>query len=225
MTSYTAIIENPAQNFTILYEPRVFSTLCASGTVVTNGTFFSGDEPEGDVIVGGQAVFSPHPRHYKSSGRPTDLGARWGIGILKSSPTLALADGDTALNTMDTFLGGGGILLEKGEIAIKRNVSPEEEWGANFSRSDVLEASHSRTALGLKTVDGRQQLIVLSVKEPPGFTVEMLANKMKKLGVTDAVFYDGAGASGFAAGGQCLQLPSNPAQDMNPTHIIIKGCR
>ena len=126
---------------------------------------------------------------------------------------------------MDTFLGGGGILLEKGAIAIKRNVSPEEEWGANFSRSEVLEAAHSRTALGLRTVDGRQQLVVLTVKEPPGFVVESLANKMKKLGVTDAVFYDGGGATAFAAGGQCLQLPTNPEQDMNPTHIIIKACR
>jgi hypothetical protein len=225
LTSYTAVIENPGTNFSILYEPRVFSTVCGAGAVVTNGTFFSGDEPLGDVIIGGQAVFSPHPRHFKAGSRSVNIGARWGIGLLKGTTILALADGDTALNTMDTFLGGGAILLKAGEDAFAKNVSPSGEWGANFSRSDILDSERSRTALGLRTVEGAQQLIVMSLKEPPGFTAATVAVKMKKLGVSDAVLYDGGGATAFAAGGQCLAFPSNPGEDQNPTHIVIKACR
>jgi len=52
-----------------------------------------------------------------------------------------------------------------------------------------------------------------------------LARIMKGLGAQDAVFYDGGGAAGFAAGGKCLQSPSNPGEDLNPTHIVIRACR
>jgi exopolysaccharide biosynthesis protein len=224
-TSFTAVVENPAQNLTFLLQPRVFTSLCDDGEIVTNGTFFSGSEPLGVVISGGEVLYSPPAKRFKSGSRWIDLGMRWGIGVLKDSSSLAVSDSDSAPGTMRTFLGGGGLLLQDGEVAVAMNASPPDQWGASFSPSDILESRRGRTAFGLKTVDGRQELVVLSVKESAGATIAELAERMKSLGANDAVFYDGGGAAAFAAGGRCRELPSNPGEDLNPTHVVIKACR
>lgn len=225
-TSFTAVVDNPGRNFSVLFAPKTFPEVCAAGEVVVNGTFFSGQEPLGDVIEDGRAVSSPHPRRFKSSTRSVDLGKRWGVGLLKGATTLAVADGDSALSTMQTYLGGAGLLLKDGIDATADNRAVTGVWGPSFSRSDILDAERARTALGLRTgPDGRQQLIVLGLTEPPGASAESVAEKLKAMGATDAVFYDGGGAAGFAAGGRCLKHPSNPGEDLNPTHIVIKACR
>lgn len=225
-TSFTAIVDEPGKNFSVLAGPRTFAEVCRAGAVVANGTFFSGDEALGDVIVDGQAVAAPHPRRFRSGSRSVDLGKRWGIGLLKGATTLAVADGDSALGAMQTYLGGAGILLMEGVDVSSANRPIAGEWGASFSRSDILDAERARTVVGLRRgPDGRQQLILLSLAEPPGASVAQAAAKLKALGATEAVFYDGGGAAAFAAGGACLKSPSNPGEDSNPTHIVLKACR
>ena len=225
-TSFTAVVENPGANFSVLFAPKTFPEVCAAGAVVVNGTFFSGQEPLGDVIEDGKAVSSPRPRRFKSGPRSVDLGKRWGIGLLKGTTVLAVADGDSALGTMQTYLGGAGLLLKNGTDSTAADRPVSGEWGPSFPRSEILDAERARTALALrKGPDGRQQLIVLSLTEPPGASVESIAEKLKAMGAADAVFYDGGGAAGFAAGGRCLKYPSNPGEDLNPTHIVLKACR
>jgi hypothetical protein len=223
---YLARVEDPAQNLSLLTEPRRFSEVCDAGVVVTNGTFFAPSQPYADVIVSGDVVYSPvgGGRRFKRDERWVDLGRRWGIGVLKGSRSLAVADGDQALQTMETFLGGGGLLLEGGQDATSKDQPVADSYGPAFP-ADILERRTSHVALGLKTEAGKQVLLVLVVKDPPGASIKELAALMKEQGAEDAVFYDGGGATGFAAGGCCLVEPSNPGEDRNPTHIVIKACR
>lgn len=225
-TSFTASILDPGPKFSVVYGPKLFSDLCAAGDIVTSGTFFSGDEPMGDVIVASQTVFSPHPRRFRNASRRVDVGARWGIGLLKGTTTLAILDGDTARGAAEVYLGGAGLLLKDGADATKSDLSAEDDWGPGFSRSEDLDAEHARTAFGLTTAaNGRQTLIVLSLTEPPGASAATAAALLKRLGAVDAVFYAGGGAAAFAAGGVCVRPPLDPAQDLSPTHIVLKACR
>ncbi|MBI3553184.1 MAG: phosphodiester glycosidase family protein [Elusimicrobia bacterium] len=223
---YVAKIENPAENFGVMTESRVFGSVCGAGVLVTNGTFFMPGAALGDVIVDGEIRRQPKGggRRFKKDGRHIDLGKRWGVGVIKNSRVLGVADGDTALRTMGTFLGGGGVLLSDGEDVSFLNESRAGQWGASFSR-DILDDERGRTALGLKLEEGRQVLLLVSTKNSAKATVPALAKLMKGLGATEAVFYDGGGALGFAAGGECLEFPSNKGEDLNPTHIVIKACR
>jgi hypothetical protein len=223
---YWARIENPAKNLAILAVPQRFAEVCDKGVVVANGTFFAPHFPLGDVIIDGRIVFSPEGalRRFRSGKRSIDLGARWGVGVLKGSRTLAVADGDSALTTMETFLGGGGLLLEGGVDVTAKNLPDPERYGPAFP-DYILARKAARTALGFKTENGAQVLLVLGVLSAPGATIQELARIMKGLGAEQAVFYDGGGAAGFAAGGRCLENPSNAGEDLNPTHIVIKACR
>lgn len=223
---YLAKIENPAANFAVLAGPKAFRDVCGAGAVVTNGTFFAPGAALGDVVVDGAVKYSPRgkDRRFKKDDRWIDLGRRWGVGVLRGSGLLAVADGDEALDLMETFLGGGGLLLEKGEIATAENAPRFGQWSASLP-SSITEDARGRVALGLKVEDGKQVLLLLKTKNAAGATVERLAELMKSLGASDAVFYDGGGAQGYAMGGRCLILPSNPGEDVNPTHIVVKACR
>ncbi len=223
---YWARVQNPAANFTVLAEPKRMSEVCAAGVVVANGTFFAPGAPLGDVIVGGA---SPYPlakdqRRLKRGSRLVDLGKRWGIGVLKAVPLMGMADGDTALRTMSVYLGGGGLLLSDGQDVSPLNASRSGEWGPSFPL-DILDDERGRTAVGIKDENGRQALLIVSTKDSAHATVSALADIMKNLGATEAVFYDGGGARGYAAGGKCLALPTNKGEDLNPTHIAIRACR
>lgn len=223
---YVAQIQNPARNFSVLFGPKRFSEVCAAGVVVTNGTFFGPAHPIADVISAGRVLYSPQgaARRFKNGERAIDLGRRWGIGVAKGSGALSVSDGDSALKDMQTFLGGGGLLLQAGQDATGRNLPQPGRYGPAFPE-DILARRAARTALGLKDRDGKQVLLVVSVKPDPGATVKQLARIMKALGASDAVFYDGGGAWGFAAGGRCLEKPSNAGEDLNPTHLVMKACR
>ncbi|MDE2291532.1 MAG: phosphodiester glycosidase family protein, partial [Elusimicrobia bacterium] len=129
------------------------------------------------------------------------------------------------LGTMRTYLGGGGLLLKDGAPALDADAPAPGAWGASFP-ADILGDRRGRTALGIAPApDGSQTLLVVSTRDSARADVRALARLMASLGASDAVFYDGGGAHGFAAGGRCLRLPSNPGEDLNPTHVVVKSCR
>ena len=225
-----AQVENPARNFTVLRAPKRFADVADAGVVVANGTFFASRLAAlGDVLTPGAPPYAFPKRVIRTKdGRLVDLERRWGLGLRRDSGRLAVARGEDAAAEMSTYLGGAGLLLAGGADASAQNWGDPETPGPNFPE-EYRTRRAGRIALGVKEVDGNQVLLVLAVPPEPGTTAPELAGIMRALGATDAVFYDGGGALGFAAGPpgakDALILPTNPGEDENPTHIVIPACR
>ncbi|MBI5629670.1 MAG: phosphodiester glycosidase family protein [Elusimicrobia bacterium] len=243
---HVAFIGNPERNLSIRHKRggEPFSRVQDLGVVVTNGTFF---DPMlralGDILIPGEPPYRPPWLVSKREpGRVVDLRRRWGVGVRRDG-TLAIARGRAALSEMKLYLGGAGILLIGGADRSDDNYPETGVPGISFPR-DVIERRAGRTALGLALENGETILLIVNVPSPVGLfeqgsaalglgdkgaSVKELAQLMKTLGARDAVFYDGGGASAFAAGPpgakDILVPPSNPQEDRNPSHIIVKACQ
>ncbi len=112
--------------------------------------------------------------------------------------TLGTPEADKA----ETVIGGGPLLLENGKINVR---TLEENIAA-----DIAIGRAPRTAVGLKkdgtlilfVVDGRSKL-------SSGMTLEEIAMYMLRLGVKDAVNFDGGGSSEMIIRGRIVNRPSD----------------
>ncbi|MDE2237806.1 MAG: phosphodiester glycosidase family protein [Elusimicrobia bacterium] len=235
-----AVIERPSDNLIVSYEPMRFWRARGLGTVVVNGTYFGQGQPMGDVLASDGREYHPRYRVLRpGDGRVVDLGRRWALGRLRGKGTLAIARDDEAIETMDLYLGGGAILLLDGKDLSADNLPRGSTPGESFS-PDMLSRPAARTAVGLRTVDGRQQLLIVSAPQsaqsilsgdilrPRGATLAGMAALMRRLGATDAVLFDGGGAAGFSAGdgggGSIYWSPINASENLNPTHLAARSC-
>lgn len=237
-----AVVENPLENFEILHARQRFEQVQNMGVVVTNGTFF---DPGAGVAIAkiltmrGSYAYGDRDKNDKEKpdrtmrrgGRFIDLDQRWGVGVRKDDGLLEVVQEKKADSPrLKTYLGGGGILLKDGKFAADENWQDRKTHplpsGPSFP-DDYRTRFVGRTALGV-TKD-KTKLLVVGVR-PPGTNISGLAGIMKDLGAHDAVFYDGGGATAFAAGPlggprTVVVHPPDPSENLNPTHIVIRRCR
>jgi exopolysaccharide biosynthesis protein len=121
---------------------------------------------------------------------------------------------------VNTAIGGGPVLLQRGEVQITNNQE------AKFS-GKAIEDKHPRTAMGY-TKD--QQLIIMVVEgrnpNAGGVRLDQLALIMKELGCVEALNLDGGGSSCLLVNGKETIKPSDKeGQRPTPAVFIIKSLR
>ena len=98
---------------------------------------------------------------------------------------------------METAVGGGPVLLQKGAVAISNN----EEW--KFA-GKAINDRHPRTAMGY-TADGRLIILVVQGRSPgiaEGASLIHLANMLREIGCVEAINLDGGGSSCLLVNGK-----------------------
>ena len=118
---------------------------------------------------------------------------------------------------MKTAVGGGPVLLQKGEIEISNN---EELKFAGKAIND----KHPRTAMGY-TKDGKLIILVIEGrnKNAGGATLEMEAQLFKELGCWEALNLDGGGSSCLLVNGkETIKISDAAGQRPVPAVFIIK---
>ncbi len=119
---------------------------------------------------------------------------------------------------MQTAVGGGPVLLQKGEIKITN----DEEL--KFSGKNGLIDKHPRTAMGY-TADGRLIIMVIQGRsaDAAGATLVQEAQLFKDLGCVEALNLDGGGSSCMLINGKETIKPSDAAGERAvPAVFIIK---
>lgn len=86
------------------------------------------------------------------------------------------------LTKLDVLVGGGGLVLEKGSLAI--------------GKGEVIKGRQPRTAVGYNSDKTKGFLVVVDGRgESIGVTHEEFAVVLKELGLYDAMYFDGGGSS------------------------------
>lgn len=119
---------------------------------------------------------------------------------------------------MQAAVGGGPVLLQKGEIKITN----DEEL--KFSGKNGLIDKHPRTAMGY-TADGRLIIMVIQGRsaDAAGATLVQEAQLFKDLGCVEALNLDGGGSSCMLINGKETIKPSDAAGERAvPAVFIIK---
>ncbi len=118
---------------------------------------------------------------------------------------------------MQTAVGGGPVLLQKGEI----DITNEEEM---MFTGKAINDKHPRTAMGY-TKDGK--LIILMIegrnKNAQGATLAQEAQIFKDLGCWEALNLDGGGSSCLLVNGkETIKVSDAAGQRPVPAVFIIK---
>ncbi len=106
-------------------------------------------------------------------------------------------------NTADVVVGGGPLLIENGQVRVR---SAEEKMAG-----DIAKGRAPRTAAGIMK-DGSLLLAVVDGRSlfSAGLTLEELAEYLQRLGVREAVNFDGGGSSVMTVnGGKIMNRPSD----------------
>ncbi|MBP6432545.1 MAG: phosphodiester glycosidase family protein [Ferruginibacter sp.] len=118
-----------------------------------------------------------------------------------------------------TAIGGGPVLLQKGEISI---ANKEEEM---FAGKSGLIDKHPRTAMGY-TTDGNLIIMVVEGRNPnlaDGVSLPQLAQLLKDIGCVEALNLDGGGSSCMLVNGKETIKPSDKTgQRPVPAVFIIQ---
>jgi hypothetical protein len=118
---------------------------------------------------------------------------------------------------MQTAIGGGPVLLQRGAIRITNN----EEL--KFT-GKAIHDKHPRTAMGY-TADNKLIILVIEgrTKESKGATLVETAQVLKDLGCVEALNLDGGGSSCLLVNGKETIRPSDPSgQRPVPAVFLIK---
>ena len=108
---------------------------------------------------------------------------------------------------MQTAVGGGPVLIQRGNIQITNN----EEM--KFSGKAILDA-HPRTGIGY-TPDGKLIILVVEGRNPgvaEGATLEQLALIFQQLGCVEAMNLDGGGSTSMLINGKETIRPSDKGE-------------
>ena len=120
---------------------------------------------------------------------------------------------------MRTAIGGGPVLVQRGEIKISNNFE-------RMFAGKAINDKHPRTAMGY-TKNGK--LIILMVKgrnpQASGATLVQLAKIMVDLGCEEALNLDGGGSSCLLVNGKETIKPSDKTQRAVPAVFIISSIR
>jgi exopolysaccharide biosynthesis protein len=116
---------------------------------------------------------------------------------------------------VETAIGGGPVLLQKGEIKISNN---EEGMFAGKAIHD----KHPRTAMGY-TKDNKLIILVVEGRNPEagGATLTQEAQILKDLGCVEALNLDGGGSSCLLINGKETIAPSDKRQRPVPAVFMI----
>lgn len=119
---------------------------------------------------------------------------------------------------MQTAVGGGPVLLQKGEIKITN----EEE---KMFTGKAINDKHPRTAMGY-TIDGKLIILVIEGrnKQASGATLGQEAQIFKDLGCQEALNLDGGGSSCMLVNGkETIKVSDAVGQRPVPAVFIIKN--
>jgi hypothetical protein len=149
----------------------------------------------------------------------TDTAKRYAMALQNSPSTLSGADADPSWKVMkkmlgaengvkknwkvQTAIGGGPSLLNKGEIRI---TNKEEMMFANGEKD-----KHPRTAMGY-TADGKLIILMTEGRNPgiaEGMTLLQQAQVLQSLGCVEALNMDGGGSSCLLVNGKETIKPSD----------------
>lgn len=122
---------------------------------------------------------------------------------------------------MDTAVGGGPVLLSKGDISITNN---QERMFAG----ERMHEKHPRTAMGY-TTDGQLIILVIEGRFPgtaEGATLLQEATMLKDVGCVGALNLDGGGSSCMLINGKMTITPSDKAGPRPvPAVFLIRTAR
>jgi exopolysaccharide biosynthesis protein len=118
---------------------------------------------------------------------------------------------------MKTAIGGGPVLMQKGQIKISNE---EEQMFAGKAIND----KHPRTAMGY-TADNKLIILVVEGRNPNagGATLTQEAQILKDLGCIEALNLDGGGSSCLLINGKETIYPSDKKQRAVPAVFIIQN--
>ncbi len=117
-----------------------------------------------------------------------------------------------------TAVGGGPVLLQKGEVSISNN---EELRFAGKAINDL----HPRTAMGY-TADNKLIVFVCEgrAENAAGLSLIQLANVLQEIGCVEALNLDGGGSSCMLINGMETNIPSSKGEQRQiPSVFLIKG--
>lgn len=138
--------------------------------------------------------------------------------ISTTNNTVSINNNDPFLKwKMKTAIGGGPVLIQKGDIQITNN---EEHMFAGKAIND----KHPRTAMGY-TADGKLIILVVEGRNPKasGATLIQQAQILKDLGCVEALNLDGGGSSCLLINGKETIAPSDKKQRAVPAVFMIKA--
>ncbi len=117
---------------------------------------------------------------------------------------------------MKTAIGGGPVLVQRGQIKI----SNEEE---KMFAGKAINDKHPRTAMGY-TANNKLVILVVEGRNPNagGATLTQEAQILKDLGCVEALNLDGGGSSCLLINGKETIMPSDKKQRPVPAVFIIK---
>ncbi|HVK98061.1 MAG TPA: phosphodiester glycosidase family protein [Flavisolibacter sp.] len=120
---------------------------------------------------------------------------------------------------MQTAIGGGPVLVQKGEIKITNN--EERMFGGK-----AINDKHPRTAMGY-TADNKLIILVVEGRNSKagGATLIQEAQILKDLGCVEAINLDGGGSSCMLINGKETISPSDKVQRPVPAVFLIKEKR
>lgn len=118
---------------------------------------------------------------------------------------------------VETAVGGGPVLLQKGEVAIANN---EELKFAG----KAIDDRHPRTAMGY-TADGRLIVLVVEGRNPgtaEGVSLTQLAGLLQEIGCVEALNLDGGGSSCMLVNGkETIRVSDAAGQRPVPAVFLI----